>query len=60
MAGTPALTMREIYLGVDDKANDRHWSYAACWCEVRHTGKETGLTLVAPPWDQTRDGERVR
>lgn len=60
MTGTQALTMREIYLGLDDKAKGLHWSRDACWCEARHKGGEAGLAMTAPPWDKSRDGERAR
>lgn len=58
VTGTPALTMREIRLEAADKGSGRHWSHA-CWCEVRHEGNDGGLTLVPPPWDVTRDGEKA-
>jgi len=62
MAGVPAMTMREIRLGLADKRAEapRHWSRGRCWCGAAHDGTETGLTLVAPPWDASRDGEAAR
>jgi hypothetical protein len=54
-AGTPVLTMREIRA----EAARKHWAGAYCWCDQRHSGEETGLTLTAPPWSEARDGERV-
>lgn len=54
MAGTPALTMREIRLEALDKDKGRHWPRGRCWCGKGHDNGETGLTLVAPPWDEER------
>jgi hypothetical protein len=59
MAGVPALTLREIRLSRRDKEDGRHWAGAYCWCNAGHDGREA-LTLVAPPWDEARDRERVR
>jgi hypothetical protein len=60
MAAIPALTMREIRIGIRDQDNGRHWHWRECWCKRSHDGTETGLTIVAPPWDVTRDGEKTR
>jgi len=60
MTGIPMLTMREIYLGLDDKSKQRCWSYGDCWCNERHDGRVAGLNMTASPWDKTRDGERAR
>jgi hypothetical protein len=52
----PAMTAREVRLGLADKDKGRHWAWAgACWCGVRHQAGETELTLIAPPWDISRD-----
>ena len=59
MAGTPAMTMREIRIGLADQDGARHWSRGRCRCEASHGGAETALTMVPPPWDATRDGEAV-
>lgn len=59
MAGTPALTMREVRLGIADSKAGRHWSRGGCWCGTGHDGGNAALTVVAPPWDVTRDGERA-
>jgi hypothetical protein len=60
MTGIPALTMRQVRLGLRDQDKERHWVHGKCWCKAVHEGKQTGLTLVAPPWDASRDGETAR
>lgn len=59
MAGIPALTMRQIRLGLRDQDKERHWVHGECWCKSWHQAGDAGLTFVAPPWDESRDGETV-
>lgn len=59
MTGIPALTIREVRLGLADKDKGRHWPRGRCWCETEHDSGEAGLTIVAPPWDESRDGENA-
>jgi len=60
LAEAPAMTRREVGLRDGDEKHGRHWSRGRCWCGAAHDGTETGLTLVAPPWDASRDGEAAR
>lgn len=57
IAGAPAMTMREVRLGLADEREARHWSRGRCWCKAAHGGAETVLTMVAPPWDLSRADE---
>lgn len=56
LARAPVMTGREIGLWLADEQEGRHW-LTTCWCNARHDGGETGLTFVAWPWDESRDGE---
>lgn len=60
MTGTPAMTIREVRLGVRDKQEKRHWREGRCWCDAVHENGEAGLALVAPPWSEERHGGAVR
>jgi hypothetical protein len=60
MAGVPAMTMREIRLGMKDQDGGRHWSRGQCWCRARHQVDGDELVMVPPPWDETRGGEMAR
>lgn len=55
--GRPAMTMREIRLAFRDKDKGRHWSAGRCWCDAFHSGEETCLRLVPPPWSAKRQSE---
>jgi len=60
MAGVPAMTKQEVYLGMVDRGKNRHWSRGRCWCGAAHQDEAGGLVLIPPPWDETRRGEAAR
>jgi hypothetical protein len=44
-----------LAVALADEFESRHWTGpAGCWCETRHQEGEAGLTLAAPPWDESR------
>ena len=54
----PLPTLREIRIEVSDAEAGRHWSGpAGCWCDARHLADDEGLTLILPPWDESRSIE---